>query len=113
MKQSELEKNYVKNGQGTFTPLYTCTKSEPIKDEQGNVIDYELVGYAQIKTAEECYSEWLEKFSNPPKPQPTPLEQAQSDIQKIISLSMLRSSLLEDALNDANARIAALETKGV
>lgn len=72
-------------------------------------------GFSESQVEILTESEYLARKAPEPilTPQPTPLEQVQSDIQKIIALSMLRSSLLEDALNDANTKIEALETKGV
>lgn len=64
LKQSDLEKLYIINTNGIFTPLYSYESIENIKDENGAIVDYEYIGYQQIKTAQEVYAEWQQQQVN-------------------------------------------------
>ena len=67
MKKSEVDKLNIQKPEGIFTPKYSYAECLPIKNEDGEVIDYEYVDFVINKTAEEVYQEYL----NPPPPQPT------------------------------------------
>ena len=68
MKQSEVDKLNIQKPEGLFTPKYFYTECLVIKNEDGEVIDYEYVDFVLNKTADEVYREYL----NPLPPQPTP-----------------------------------------
>lgn len=67
MKQSEIDKLNMQKAEGIFTPNYSFSECLPIKNEDGEVIDYEYVDFVINKTSEEVYQEYL----NPIPPQPT------------------------------------------
>ena len=67
MKKSEINKLNIQKPEGVFTPNYSYSECLAIKNEDGEVIDYEYVDFVINKTAEEVYQEYL----NPPPPQPT------------------------------------------
>lgn len=43
----------------TYTPLYEVDQYKPIINSEGNIIDYELIGFKIIKTAVEHYESTL------------------------------------------------------
>ena len=67
MKKSEIDKLNIQKAEGIFTPNYSFSERLPIKNEDGEVIDYEYVDFVINKTSEEVYQEYL----NPKPPQPT------------------------------------------
>lgn len=67
MKKSEVDKLNMQKTEGLFTPNYSFSECLPIKNEDGEVIDYEYVDFVINKTSEEVYQEYL----NPLPPQPT------------------------------------------
>ena len=67
MKQSEIDKLNIQKPEGIFTPNYSYAECLAIKNEDGEVVDYEYTDFVLNKTAEEVYQEYL----NPPPPQPT------------------------------------------
>ena len=70
MKQSKVDKLNIQKPQGIFTPNYSYVECLPIKNEDGEVVDYEYIDFILYKTAEEVYQEYL----NPLPPLPTPEE---------------------------------------
>ena len=55
MKKSELEKlNYEIDGV-VYTPDYKVEEYEPILNEENEVVDFELVGFQMIQSAEDYY----------------------------------------------------------
>ena len=67
MKKSEVDKSNIQKPEGIFTPNYSYAECLAIKNEDGEVIDYEYTDFILNKTAEEAYQEYL----NPIPPQPT------------------------------------------
>ena len=67
MKKSEVDKLNIQKPKGIFTPNYSYSECLTIKNEDGEVIDYEYVDFVINKTSEEVYQEYL----NPIPPQPT------------------------------------------
>ncbi len=67
MKQSKVDKLNIQKPQGIFTPNYSYSECLAIKNEDGEVIDYEYTEFVLNKTAEEVYQEYL----NPLPPLPT------------------------------------------
>ena len=67
MRQSELYKLNISKPEGIFTSNYSYAECLAIKNEDGEVIDYEYVDFVINKTAEEVYQEYL----NPHPPKPT------------------------------------------
>ena len=67
MKKSEVDKLNIQKPEGIFTPNYSYVECLPIKNEDGEVVDYEYIDFILYKTAEEVYQEYL----NPPPPKPT------------------------------------------
>ena len=67
MKKIEVDKLNIQKPEGIFTPKYSYVECLPIKNEDGEVIDYEYVDFVINKTSEEVYQEYL----NPIPPQPT------------------------------------------
>lgn len=67
MKNSELQKMEISTNRGTFSPAYTYSDKIDMKNEDGEVVDYEYTDFILHKTAEEVYQEYL----NPHPPQPT------------------------------------------
>ena len=66
MKKSEVDKLNIQKPEGIFTPNYSYTECLAIKNEDGEVIDYEYTDLVLNKTAEEVYQEYLNPL--PPKP---------------------------------------------
>ena len=66
MKKTEVDKLNAEKTEGIFTPNYTFNDCIAIKDEDGEIIDYEYTDFVLNKTAEEVYQEYL----NPLPPQP-------------------------------------------
>lgn len=60
MTKQQLENLYLQTDSGLFTPIYSFTESIPIYDEEGEIIDYELIDYVETISAKEYYQEWLE-----------------------------------------------------
>ena len=67
MKKSEVDKLNIQKPEGIFTPKYSYAECLPIKNEDGEAIDYEYTDFILYKTAEEVYQEYL----NPLPPLPT------------------------------------------
>ena len=67
MKKSEVDKLSIQKPQGFFTLNYSYSECLPIKNEDGEVVDYEYTDFVLNKTAEEVYEEYL----NPPPPKLT------------------------------------------
>ena len=67
MKKSEVDKLNIQKPQGIFTPNYSYSECLAIKNEDGEVVDYEYTDFILNKTAEEVYQEYL----NPIPPLPT------------------------------------------
>lgn len=67
MKKSEIDKLNIQKPEGIFTPNYSYAECLVIKNEDGEVVDYEYTDFVLNKTVEEVYQEYL----NPPPPQQT------------------------------------------
>lgn len=66
MTKNELLKKRVSTAHGLFRPIYTFVEETPVYDEEENIIDWELIGYVEIITAEEHYQKWLIDKDNLP-----------------------------------------------
>ena len=70
MKQSKVDKLNIQKPQGIFTPNYSYAECLVIKNEDGEVVDYEYIDFILYKTAEEVYQEYL----NPQPSQPSQID---------------------------------------
>ena len=68
MKKSEVDKLNIQKSEGIFTPNYSYTECLAIKNEDGEVIDYEYTGFVLNKTAEEVYQAYLANKDKPAEP---------------------------------------------
>lgn len=59
MKKTEVDKSNIQKPEGMFTPNYSYAECLAIKNEDGEVIDYEYTDFILNKTAEEVYQEYL------------------------------------------------------
>ena len=96
MKKSEVDKLNIQKPEGIFTPRYSYAECLPIKNEDGELTDYEYTDFILNKTAEEVYQEYL----NPIPPQPTPEEMVIAEM----SMSMAQMQA------ESNQAIAELTT---
>ena len=85
MKKSEVDKLNMQKFEGIFTPNYSYTECLAIKNEDGEVIDYEYTDFMLIKSAEEVYQEFLNPIPQVP----------QQDLQKA-KLEIATLDLLKD-----------------
>ena len=88
MKQSEIDKLNMQKAEGIFTPNYSFSECLPIKNEDGEVIDYEYVDFVINKTSEEVYQEYL----NPIPPQPTVEEMIIAEMSMSMAQMQIESS---------------------
>ena len=79
MKQSELEKlNYEIDGV-VYTPDYKVEEYEPILNEENEVVDFELVGFQMIQSAEDYY---LNK-DKPIEQEPNKMEVLENQVKEL------------------------------
>ena len=67
MTHRELLAKRIETQHGMFRPVYTYSEEQPIYDKDGNIVDYELVGYIETMTAEQNYEAWLSGRDIPPQ----------------------------------------------
>ena len=92
MKKSEVDKLNIQKPEGIFTPNYSYAECLVIKNEDGEVIDYEYVDFILNKTAEEVYQEYL----NPPSPQPTEMDlmkQELVNVQEVLDFIVMNGGI--------------------
>ena len=92
MKKSEVDKLNIQKPEGIFTPNYSCAECLAIKNEDGEVVDYEYTDFVLNKTAEEAYQEYL----NPPLPQPTEVEllkQELTTVQEVLDFIIMNGGI--------------------
>ena len=85
MKKSEVDKLNIQKPEGVFTPKYSYSECLAIKNEDGEVIDYEYTDFVLNKTSEEVYQDYL----NPLPPEPT----AEEMIIAEMSMSMAQMQI--------------------
>ena len=99
MKKSEVDKLNIQKPEGVFTPNYSYSECLAIKNEDGEVVDYEYIDFILYKTAEEVYQEYLNPI--PPSPiLPTPEEMVIAEMS--ISMAQMQA--------ESNQTIAELTT---
>ncbi|MBW6408468.1 hypothetical protein [Clostridium weizhouense] len=95
MKYSELrELNCIFDGI-EFTPIYKIDNYIPIKDDQGNTIDFELDGFKLIKTAEQNYKNSIKVVSKE-KTETEILKQQLLETQSLVAELRYKSILKEN-----------------
>lgn len=79
MTNKELNKmNYIAEGV-EYTPNYKVKEYKPIKDENDNIVDFELIGFELIKSSEEVYKD----INKPQEPQKTLEEKLEESNKKL------------------------------
>lgn len=109
MLQSEFIKqypNYIKDGI-TFTPQYTCSDMVIIYNEQNEIVDYELVDFELIRTAEEVSQ--LE----PNNPQPSKIEILEKKVTALEESQTVRDMLIDDLVFEVIPSVEAQVQQGV
>ena len=92
MKKSEVDKLNIQKPEGIFTPKYSYAECLAIKNEDGEVIDYEYTDFILYKTSEEVYQEYL----NPPSPQPTEMDlmkQELVNVQEVLDFIVMNGGI--------------------
>ena len=92
MKKSEIDKLNIQKPEGIFTPNYSYAECLVIKNEDGEVGDYEYTDFILNKTAEEVYQE----YSNPPSPQPTEMDlmkQELVNVQEVLDFIVMNGGI--------------------
>lgn len=100
MKKSEVDKLNIEKTEGIFTPNYSYAECLVIKNEDGEVVDYEYADFILNKTAEEVYQEYL----NPIPPLPTVDEKITILEQENLSL-MLSSAETYETMYQENVNL--------
>ena len=106
MLQSELIK-LNKNIDGKiFTPFYEVETYNPIMDKENNIIDFELIGFKLIKSAEENYKDSSKESLSEP-----------SEGELLISNIILENATLKQQMTEqqeltANLLLQIAELKG-
>lgn len=104
MLQSEFIKqypNYIRDGV-TFTPEYTCSDITIVYNEQNEIIDYELVDFELIRTAEEVSQ------LKPTQPQQSKIEILEGKVTALEESQIVQDALIDDIVFEV---IPSLETQ--
>lgn len=86
MKKSEVDKLNIQKPEGIFTANYSFSECLPIKNEDGELIDYEYTDFILNKTAEEVYQQWLVDKDKPLTIEPTVEERIKSTEDTLLML---------------------------
>lgn len=97
-EKSEWLQNRAVINNKYFCETYECTEEVPIMNDEGTVIDWEIVGYKQLKTAQKVYEEYLNPSNT--------LQPSLAD-----KISILESELLESKQAVADLEIELLILK--
>lgn len=89
MKQSEVDKLNIQKPEGLFTPKYFYTECLVIKNEDGEVLDYEYTDFVLNKTAEEVYQEYLN-----PKPVEQKLDKDEYQLDLDFRITMIELGMI-------------------
>lgn len=89
-----------------YTPIYQVDRYEPVFNSEGTIIDYELIGFKIIKTAEEHYQSTLTTSIE----KPNESEVLMSNV--ILENAILKQQMVEQQELTANLLLQIAELKG-
>ena len=98
MLRNEFVKLFINTNDGIFMPTYLYEQEVPMYDEQENIVDYELVGYTEILSAQEVYDKWLQDKENPTTQAPDKIQVLSTELRETnIYLTELELLILESS----------------
>lgn len=106
MLQSELIKLNQNIEGKIYTPIYEVDIYNPIRDKYNNIIDFELIGFKLIKSAEENYKDSLKESLR----EPSEGEVLMSNV--ILENATLKQQMVEQQELTANLLLQIAELKG-